>query len=115
MPLTRAFRETVQARAKVDPAFRAGLYQEAAQAMLQGELPAARVLLRDFVNATIGFAALAARMGVHEKSLMRMLGPTGNPQAGNLLAALRALQDECRISVTVEARPARATRRRAAA
>ena len=72
MALTRDFRETVQARAKADPAFRAGLYQEAVQCMLDGELATARILLRDFVNATVGFAVVAGRMGVHEKSLMRM-------------------------------------------
>jgi DNA-binding phage protein len=115
MPLTRDFRETVQARAKADPAFRAGLYQEAVQCMLDGDLATARVLLRDFVNATVGFHALAAGMGVHEKSLMRMLSPTGNPTAAHLLAALQALRAECGLSVTVTAKPAKAPRRRAAA
>ena len=114
MPLTRNFRETVQARAKADPEFRAGLYQEAVQCMLDGDLATTRILLRDFVNATVGFATLAERMGVHEKSLMRMLGKSGNPQAANLLAALQALRAECRLSVTVQAKPAKAPRRRVA-
>jgi DNA-binding phage protein len=103
MALTRDFRETVRARAKADPAFRAGLYQEAVQCMLDGDLATARILLRDFVNATVGFAVLAGRMGVHEKSLMRMLGKSGNPKAANLLAALRALRAECGLTVTVNA------------
>ena len=115
MALTRDFRETVQARAKVDPAFRAGLYQEAVQSMLDGDLATARILLRDFVNATVGFAALAARMGVHEKSLMRMLSPKGNPQAANLLAALQALRAECGLTVTVSAKATQPSRGRAAA
>ena len=52
MPLTRDFRETVQARAKADPAFCAGLYEDAVQVMLDGDLATARELLRDFVHAT---------------------------------------------------------------
>jgi DNA-binding phage protein len=111
MPLTKDFRETVKARADHDPAFRAGLYQEAVQAMLDGDLATGRLLLRDFINATTGFAVLAGRLGVHEKSLMRMFGAAGNPHAENLLAVLRTLQDECRLSLRVEAKPVR--RRRA--
>ncbi len=112
MPLTRDFRETVKARAEADPAFRAGLYQEAVLAMLDGDLPTARILLRDFVNATIGFAALAGRMGVHEKSLMRMLGNAGNPSAANLLTALQVLKEQCGILLNVQASPAKPPRRR---
>ena len=37
MALTRNFRDTVQARAKREPAFRRALFQEAVQALLKGE------------------------------------------------------------------------------
>jgi|NGEPerStandDraft_6_1074524.scaffolds.fasta_scaffold299347_1 DNA-binding phage protein len=107
MPLTKDFRETVKARADRDPAFRAGLYQEAVQAMLDGDFATGRLLLRDFINATIGFPTLAERLGVHDKSLMRMFGAAGNPHAENLLAVLHALKDECRLSLRVEAKPVR--------
>lgn len=107
MPLTKDFRETVRARADRDPAFRAGLYREAAQALLDGEFATARVLLRDFINATVGFSALAEQLGLVDKSLMRMFGPSGNPTAANLLAVLQVLQDECHLSVTVRANPPR--------
>jgi hypothetical protein len=52
MPLTRDFRDTVKARADRDLAFRAGLYQEAVQSMVDGNLGTAKILLRDFINAT---------------------------------------------------------------
>ena len=107
MPLSRDFRETVKARADRDPAFRAGLYQEAVQAMLDGDFGTARILLRDVINATVGFARLGRRIGVPEKSLMRMFGPTGNPRAENLIAVMAALKDECRLSLTVHAVPRR--------
>jgi DNA-binding phage protein len=95
------------ARADRDPAFRAGLYQEAVQAILDGELSTAKILLRDFINATLGFAKLARLIDLPEKSLMRMFGPNGNPRAENLVAVVRALKEECRLSLTVHAAPLR--------
>nr|WP_294503071.1 transcriptional regulator [uncultured Rhodopila sp.] len=107
MPLTRDFRETVKARADSDPAFRAGLYQEAVQAMLDGDLGTAKILLRDVINATIGFAGLARQVSVPEKSLMRMCGSAGNPRAENLIAIISALREACQLSLTVRAAPLR--------
>ena len=50
--------ETVVAhRAKRDPAFKTALLQEALQAFLDGEVAPGLILLRDCINATIGFAA----------------------------------------------------------
>lgn len=105
MPLTRDFRKTVKARADRDPEFRAGLYQEAVQAMLDGDFGTAKILLRDVINATVGFAELGRVTGVPEKSLMRMFGPIGNPRAENLIAVVAALKNECRLSLTVHAAP----------
>jgi DNA-binding phage protein len=107
MPLTRDFRETVKARADLDPAFRAGLYQEALQALLDGDFGTAKILLRDVINATAGFAELGRRIDVPEKSLMRMFGPSGNPRAENLVAVVTALNQECGLSPTVHAAPPR--------
>lgn len=114
MPLARDFRETVKARAQRDPAFRAGLYQEAVQAVLDGDLGTAKVLLRDCINATVGFAELGARIGVPEKSLMRMFGPNGNPRAENLVAAVSTLREACALSLTVHVAPRRQRKARAA-
>lgn len=103
MPLTKDFRETVKARADRDPEFRAGLYQEAVQSMVDGDLGTAKILLRDFINATVGFAQLGRRVGTPEKSLMRMFGPNGNPRAENLVAVVAALKEVCGLSLTVHA------------
>ena len=75
--------------------------------MLDGDFGTAKILLRDVINATVGFARLGSRIDVPEKSLMRMFGPTGNPRAENLIAAVAALKDECRLSLTVHAAPLR--------
>ena len=44
----------------------------------------AKAVLRDFINATGGFETLGDLTGKSPKSLMRMFGPDGNPQAKNL-------------------------------
>ncbi len=92
MSLTRSFRETVQSRAKRDRRFRHALLREAAELFLQGDLVAGKGILRDYVNATIGFEALSRQVEIPAKSLMRMLGPSGNPRASNLLSILSQLQ-----------------------
>ncbi len=88
MPLTRSFRDTVKARAGRDGAFRQALLQEAVQILFEGDVSGGKAVLRDYINATIGFEALAAATGTPPKSLMRMFGPRGNPTAENLFAVL---------------------------
>lgn len=92
MALTRNFKDTVQARIQQDSAFRNALFQEAVQALLEGEAATGRAVLRDYINATIGFEALAKATDTPAKSLMRMFGPKGNPTAGNLFRAIGVLQ-----------------------
>ena len=92
MALTRDFRQTVQARVKRDPAFREGLLREAIESLLSGEVPLARELLRDYINATVGFPKLAAETKIHVKSLHQMFGPNGNPTAKRLFEIIAYLQ-----------------------
>src|SRR5204862_464403 len=84
MALTRSFKDTVKARAERDPAFRDALLTEAVDQFLAGDLDTGKAVLRDYINATIGFERLAQETGSSSKSLMRMLSPTGNPTASNL-------------------------------
>ena len=92
MPLTRDFKETVQARARRDSAFREGLLSEGVECLLAGDTDTGKVLLRDYINATIGFEELAALTSKQPKSLMRMFGPAGNPQARNLFEIISHIQ-----------------------
>ena len=105
MVLTRSFRETVQRQVQNDPAFRAALVEEAARNVLGGDIETALGQLRDVVNATIGFDALATDTGIPKTSLMRMLSDRGNPRAGNLATILKVIGQKVgvRISVHVEA------------
>lgn len=92
MGLTRSFKETVKARAARDPAFRDALLIEAVDQFLAGDIETGKAVLRDYINATIGFEGLAEATGTPSKSLMRMLSPMGNPTAGNLFNILQTVQ-----------------------
>lgn len=106
MPLTREFRETVVERVRKDPAFAKALLDEAATLFLNGEPQTARMLLRDLVNATVGFEGLAALTGKPSKSLHRMLSTRGNPSMDNLAAIFDVVRK--RLDVEIEARTVRA-------
>jgi DNA-binding phage protein len=103
MPLTRDFKQTVQARVRRDPAFRRELLRESVESFLSGDIETGKVVLRDYINATIGFAKLAEATGHSPKSLMRMLSPSGNPQARNLFEIIEYLQRKERIRFNIAA------------
>ena len=92
MPLTHDFKETIRARAQKDAKFRQALLREAVESYLNGDLDTGKAVLRDYVNATLGFQELEDRTDIPVKSLMRMLGPKGGPSAANLSSILIALQ-----------------------
>jgi DNA-binding phage protein len=101
MGLTRDFKQTVKARAERDPAFREALLTEAAEQLLAGDLETGKAVLRDYINATVGFERLAKATGTPSKSLMRMLGPKGNPRASNLLTVIGELQRVTKVHLAV--------------
>ena len=105
MALTRDFREAVKDRADRDPEFRNGLLAEGLEAVIRGELEVAKILLRDYINATVGFETVGKAVEKSPKSLMRMLGQDGNPNAKNLLGVTQYLQQNAGVQfkvVTVE-------------
>ena len=109
MALTTDFKETILARAKRDPAFRQGLLSEAMESLLSGEVALGKELLRDYINATVGFPRLAGHTKLHVKTLHQMLGPNGNPTISNLFEIVAYLQRA--EGVRFEVRPARNTSR----
>lgn len=93
MPLTREFKSTVRARAQRDPEFRSALLVEAAQALIDGELDITKSVLRDYINATIGFEQLSRNVRIPKKSIMRMLSDAGNPTTQNMSLILAHLNE----------------------
>ncbi len=58
MALTKDFTDTVRARAQSDPEFRGELLREAIQCLISGDLESGKAVLRDDINATLGFEEL---------------------------------------------------------
>jgi DNA-binding phage protein len=104
MALTRDFKDRVVARVERDPRFREALLTEAINAYLGGDTAAGKALLRDLVNATLGFEELAAEIKKPSKSLHRMLAPRGNPSTENFFSIVSALQKKTRMKLRVTAK-----------
>lgn len=92
MALVRDANRSVIERIRRDSKFAEALLDEAATLFLNGEPHTARLLLRDLVNATIGFEGLARETVKPAKSLHRMLSAGGNPSMDNLAAIFRAVR-----------------------
>ncbi|PYX82600.1 MAG: transcriptional regulator [Acidobacteria bacterium] len=103
MALTRNFKETIQARVRRDAAFRKELLREGIECFLAGDIETGKAVLRDYINATLGFNELAEVTHHSPKSLMRMLSPSGNPQARNLFEIVKYLQRKERVRFKLRA------------
>ncbi|MDQ0996286.1 DNA-binding phage protein [Phyllobacterium ifriqiyense] len=102
MVLSRSFKDTVKARAARDPAFRAALLGEAVEAFAAGDADSGKALIRDYINATVGFNQLSEAVAMDPKNLMRMFGPRGNPRLTNLSLVLRELNRRESVHFKVE-------------
>ena len=103
MALTRDFKQTIVERVRRDKKFARGLLDEAATLFLNGEPEAARLLLRDLVNATVGFETLAELTGKPAKSLHRMLSRHGNPSMDNLAVIFDAVRQRMKVALKAQA------------
>jgi DNA-binding phage protein len=92
MALTRDFRDTIRERAQREPAFRQALLREGLQLINAGDFATGRGILRNYINATMGFPELARETKISSPSLQRMFGPNGNPSAQNLFGVIAVLQ-----------------------
>jgi DNA-binding phage protein len=106
MALTRDSKQTVIERARRDPAFAKAMLDEAATLFLSGEPHTARLILRDLVNATLGFEKLAVATAMPCKSLHRMLSATGNPNMDNLAAIFDAVRKKLRVEIEARSKKA---------
>ena len=94
MVLSRDFKSTIKKRIERDPAFREELLKEGIECLLVGDMDTGKAILRDYINATVGFDALSTVTAKSPKSLMRMFGPKGNPQARNIFEIIAHLQKQ---------------------
>jgi DNA-binding phage protein len=92
MARTKSFKDLVQGHVKSDKKFAEALLREGVDAMLSGDVDTGKTILRDYIKATVGFKELGKATGAPPKSLIRMFGPRGNPQARNLFNVIGYLQ-----------------------
>ena len=97
LPLTTDGREVFAQQVQSDPELAILLMSEAISLCINGEPDVARIMLRDLVNATIGFEELAQRTGKPSKSLHRMLSARGNPAMDNLIAIIGVLRTHLKV------------------
>ena len=102
MALTRDFRRTVTERIARNRSFARALLDEAASLFLNGEPERARLILRELVNATVGFERLSGATGKPAKSLHRMLSASGNPSMDNLAVIFDAVRRELGVGIRVK-------------
>jgi DNA-binding phage protein len=92
MARTKSFKDLVERHVKADKKFAEALLREGVDAMLSGDLETGKTIMRDYIKATVGFEKLAEATDTPPKSLIRMFGPRGNPQARNLFSVIGYLQ-----------------------
>ena len=98
---TKSFKKLVQKHVADDPAFAEALLREGVEALLTGDVETGKAVLRDYIKATVGFEPLGKAIGAQPKSLIRMFGPRGNPQAKNLFGVIGYLQKRAGIRLQV--------------
>jgi DNA-binding phage protein len=101
MAKAKSFKELVQGRVKTDKKFAEAFLREGIDAMLSGDVDTGKTILRDYIKATVGFEKLGQATGAQPKSLIRMFGPRGNPQARNLFSVLGYLQKRAGVQLHV--------------
>jgi hypothetical protein len=63
--------------ARKDIAFREAMLKEDVDAMLAGDVETGKSILRDYINAAVGFGGLSEVTHRPAKSLMRIFSPKG--------------------------------------
>jgi hypothetical protein len=58
MARTRSFKKLVQRHAAADPDFAEALLRERIETMISGDVETAKTILRDYIEATVGFEKL---------------------------------------------------------
>lgn len=69
MALTKDFRDTIRERAQADPAFRQELLREGLALCCGRDFQTGRGILRNYINAAIGFPRLAQATEISSPSL----------------------------------------------
>ena len=103
MTLTRDFKQTAKARARRDATFREAVLTENVECLLAGNMDVGKAMLRNCIDATIGFKELGKRTAKSSTSLIHMLGPKGNLHARNLFEIIEQPREDEGLHLKVQA------------
>jgi DNA-binding phage protein len=103
MGTLRPVAETILARAKREPEFRAALIGEALELFADGDVETAKSILRNYVLASTSFVEVAKQLGKKPESIMRMLSTKGNPTMKNMAALLSTMKQHDGVKIDVHA------------
>jgi hypothetical protein len=92
MPLGTNIKDTVKNRLQASAGFRRAFLGEAVGCIVAGDVESGKMVLREYINGTVGFVRLGEAVGKSPKSVMRMLSREGNPQVRNLFEIVAYLQ-----------------------
>ena len=98
---TRDYKETIRKRVINDPPFKKVLLEEALGCLLSGDVDTGKAVLKDYIKATTGFENLSKNIDKKPESLIRMLGPKGNPTANNLFKIISHIQKKEKLKFKV--------------
>ena len=101
MVKTKSFKDLVHNRVGHDTAFAVALLREGIDTMLSGDVETGKAILRDYIKATVGFEELGEAIDKPPKSLIRMFGPEGNPQAKNFFGVIGYLQKKAGVKLEI--------------
>jgi len=105
---TVSYNDSIKAMIGRSPELATEMLEGAVNSLFEGELEEGRLLLRQYVNATIGFQELARRTGKQDKNLMRSLSPSGNPTAANLFEIIHAWSEAEGVTIAAHVSPRQA-------
>jgi hypothetical protein len=82
-PRTKLFSETIHEHLQKSRSFRSAYLRGTMECLVTGEIETGKILLRDYVEGTLGFVKLGKALGRSPAGLKRMLAPKGNPPLRN--------------------------------
>ena len=106
MSPTVDYRETILERARCDPKFRELMLVDGVQCLLGGEVNVATIMLRDYIEVTIGYEKLGQLTDTPPESLACMFGKKGTASASDLLKVISCIQQHEGIQLEVKVVPA---------
>ena len=102
MAPTLDVKEIFRDRARIDPEFADALLEQSVECLHTGEVNVARIILRDYIHATMGLDQLSRLTGKSPDNLTHLLKTDSNPEALDLLEVASLIQQHKHAQLTAD-------------